>query len=112
MSEAIMSNNRKIDEALHLLNEAAKDKKDELRRLLGEKYSSIKDTLTEVAMDNKEVLNRVKRLATDTLEDGQERIVQAAQDVDKQVRKNPWPYIGGAAAAALFLGYLMGRSRR
>ena len=31
---------------------------------------------------------------------------------DREVKKNPWPYIGGAAAAALLIGYAMGSSRR
>lgn len=112
MSDTTFQNNRKIDEALHLLNEAAKEKKEELQRLLGEKYSNIKETLTEVAMNNKDVMNHVKRIAQDTLEEGQERLGEVAGDIDRQVRSNPWPYIGGAAGAALILGYLMGSSRR
>ena len=112
MSENTFNSNKKIDEALHLLNEAAKEKKEELRQLLGEKYSHIKETLTEVALNNKEVLGRVKRITQDTLQDGQERIAEAAGEIDKQVRSNPWPYIGGVAAGALLLGFLMGSSRK
>jgi len=56
MAESTFNGNRKIDEALQLLNEAARDKKDEFRRLLSDKYLNIKETLTEVAMNNKEVI--------------------------------------------------------
>jgi ElaB/YqjD/DUF883 family membrane-anchored ribosome-binding protein len=112
MSDNHIASNRKIDEALQLLNEAAKEKKDELKRLLGERYGSIREALTEVAMNNRDVVDRVKRLAADTLEDGQERVREAATEIDREVRNNPWPYIGGAAAAALLVGYLMGSSRR
>jgi ElaB/YqjD/DUF883 family membrane-anchored ribosome-binding protein len=104
--------NRKIDEALQLLNEAARDKKDELRRLLGEKYLNIKDALTEVAMSNKDVLEDVKRMAADRIAEGREKVEEVISDVDTKVRQNPWPYIGGAAAAALLVGYIMGSSKR
>ncbi|HTL69890.1 MAG TPA: DUF883 domain-containing protein [Candidatus Eisenbacteria bacterium] len=112
MSETTFNSNRKIDEALQLLNEAAKEKKDELRRLLGEKYSSIKEALTEVALNNKEVLGNVRRLAQDSIEEGQERFTETVETIDTEVRKNPWPYIGGAAAVALLLGFVLGNSKR
>lgn len=103
---------RKIDEALHLLNEAARDKKDELQHLLGEKYAHIKDALTEVAMSNKDVLADVKRIAQERIDEGREKVEAVIADVDTQVRRNPWPYIGGAAAAALLIGYILGSSKR
>lgn len=111
MSETYNST-RKIDEALQLLNEAAKDKKDELRRLLGEKYSDIRETLTEVALSNREVLDRVKRVAAETIEEGQERAAETFEQIDSEVRKNPWPYLGGVAAGALLVGFILGSSRR
>ena len=112
MSETTFNSNRKIDEALQLLNEAAKEKKEELRNLLSEKYSSIKEALTEVALNNREVLGNVRRLAQDSIEEGQERFGQVVEDLDAEVRKNPWPYIGGTAAAALLLGFILGNSKR
>jgi ElaB/YqjD/DUF883 family membrane-anchored ribosome-binding protein len=112
MAQETLNGNRKIDEALQLLNEAARDKKDELQRLLGEKYSNIKEALTEVAMNNKEVLSHIQRVAQEKLEEGQEKISAVVSDVDEQVRSNPWPYIGGAALAALLIGYVLGSSKR
>lgn len=108
----LANSNRKIDEALQLLNEAAKEKKDELRHLLTDKYASIKETLTEVALNNREVLDRAKRIAIERFEEGQEKVTEAVGELDREVKKNPWPYIGGAAAAALLIGYAMGSSRR
>lgn len=108
----LANSNRKIDEALQLLNDAAKDKKDELKRLLGEKYSNIRETLTEVALNNREVLDRAKRIAVERFEESQEKVTEAVSELDREVKKNPWPYIGGAAAAALLVGYAMGSSRR
>ena len=111
-SSDTQNNNRKINEALELLNEAAREKKDELRHLLSDKYSHIKETLTDMAVTNQEILDRVKRNAELAYQEGEEKIKEALEDIDQEVRKNPWPYIGGAAAAALLLGYILGSSRR
>lgn len=105
-------NARKIDEALQLLNEAAREKKDELKQLLDEKYTNIKSALGEVIDDNSELARQFRKRAGEAFEEGQEHLEEAMADVDREVRRNPWPYIGGAAAAALVLGFLMGSSRR
>ena len=104
--------NKKFEEALHLLNEAAKDKKEEIQSLLQNKYSNIKDAIEEVTSTGKNRLNRIKRLAGDSIEEGQERIEEVLEDVDKRVRKDPWPYLGGVALGALLLGFIMGSSRK
>ena len=112
MSTDTLNSNRKIEEALHLLNEAAKEKKDELRSLLSDKYSAVKDALTDVAANNKEILDRVQKMAWNSFEEGKEKIGETMETVDAEVRKNPWPYIGGVAAVALLLGFVMGSSRK
>ena len=109
---AELSSNRKIEEALSLLNEAARDKKEEFGRILTDKYEHIKDTLTQVAMDKKEIIENATRIAKDRIEEGQEYITEVAQDIDKQVRKNPWPYIGGVAVTALLVGFILGNSKK
>lgn len=81
---------RKLDEALRLLNEAAREKKDEIQGLLSEKYGDIKDVLGQ----------------------GGARAKEWTEDVEEKVRQNPWPYIGGVALGALFVGFLMGTSRQ
>lgn len=104
------NSSEKFEEALQLLNEAAREKKDELQKLLGEKYGDIKDALFEVASKNKETMNRIKKATLNAVEEGQERFEDAVVDIDKKVKKNPWPYIGGAAAGALLLGFILGSS--
>ena len=109
---AHQNSNQKFEEALQLLNDAAREKKDELQRLLGEKYNDIKDALFEVASNNKETVNRVRKMALNAVEEGQERFEDAVTDIEKKVKKNPWPYIGGAAIGALLLGFILGNSSR
>ena len=43
---------------------------------------------------------------------GVEKAREIADDVDKHVHRNPWPYIAGTAAVGLLLGYILGRNRK
>ena len=97
----VRSSNAKISEALELLNQAAREKNDELKGLLINKYSHIREALTSQAGQAQEMINQ-----------GKEKVIEIASDVDKRVHKDPWVYIAGAAAASLLLGYLMGAKRK
>jgi ElaB/YqjD/DUF883 family membrane-anchored ribosome-binding protein len=46
------------------------------------------------------------------LRQGQEQIKQVASSVDKQLHSNPWPIVSAVAVGAIFLGFIMGTSRR
>lgn len=111
MSEATNSS-KKFEEALQLLNEAAREKKDEIQKLLGDKYGHIRSVIEDAASEGKDRLDRFRDQAGERWEEGQEQAIRAAKEIDKNVRQNPWPYIGGVAVGALVLGFLMGSSRR
>lgn len=87
----VLGGNEKITEALKLLDEAAKEKKDELRELIAEKYENLK-----------EATGRARELSI-------EKTKELASTVDESVHENPWYYIGGVAIGALLLGYILGR---
>ena len=112
MSAEISNSNKKFEEALQLLNEAAKDKKNEIQGLLGEKYSHIKSAIQEVTSGKSAEFNRMKKTAQDVIEQGGEKFKEVATDLDEKVHENPWSYIGGVAVGALLLGYILGSSKR
>jgi ElaB/YqjD/DUF883 family membrane-anchored ribosome-binding protein len=91
----------KISEALELLNEAAKDKRDELKGLMVNRYTHIREAMTSGVGHAQEAITQ-----------GKEKVIEMASDVDKRVHKDPWVYVAGAAVGSLLLGYLMGSKRK
>ena len=96
---------KRINEALELLNGAARDKKAELQAAMENKYTDLSAVVTEFS-------ERMNNGMSKKIETGKQKVAEVANDIDKSVHKNPWPYIGGAAAVALISGFLLGRSRR
>ena len=111
MSNEIFNHSKKLNDALQVLNDAAKEKKDEIQKLLSDRYADIQDALHDVAVQGRRNFKKAQRAATHAIEEGEERIKEVAGDVDRNVRKNPWAYIGGAAVGALLLGYILGASK-
>ena len=99
------TSNAKISEALELLNEAAKEKRSELEGLMANKYAHIREAMTDG-------VDHAKEFAQKTINEGKEKVIAIAGDVDKRVHKDPWVYIAGAAAISLVAGYLMGSKRK
>lgn len=103
--DQLKSNRSKLNEALELLNEAAREKKGEFQEILTNKYSHIRDAMALEAQ-------KARCLAKDVLADGERKIKETTASVDANVRRDPWPYVAGTAAVALLVGYLMGTKRK
>lgn len=84
------ANTKKINKALGLLSKAAADKKEEMSK----------------------GFNRIKKLTTETFEDGSKQVRNTVADVNRQIKKNPWTFVGGIAAGAVALGYLLGVTKK
>ncbi len=108
-------NNEKLTEALKLLEEAAREKQDDLRNLVSDKYKHLKSAIGDTEHTVIESLTAAgKRTLEGTLhakDAGAEKLKQATATVDEHVHANPWPYVGGTALAALLLGYILGRKK-
>jgi ElaB/YqjD/DUF883 family membrane-anchored ribosome-binding protein len=96
---------KRINEALDLLNAVARDKKAELQAAMENKYTDLSSVVSAFT-------DQMKTRATDKFEAGKQKVVDVATDIDKSVHKNPWAYIGGATAVAMLFGFLLGRSRK
>ena len=110
--QTMNNHNGKISEALALLNEAAKDKKEEVQKLLSSKYKDIREVLEERLEESREKFGQFRETTQEAIHEGQVRVKKAAREADKEVHSNPWKYIGIAAGCALVAGFFMGRSSK
>ena len=103
-----------IAEALKLLEEAAKQKKDELRTVMSDKYTHLKDLIIENESSLVKSLSDAKKHAAEAAIHAKEVSVEKAReivgDVDKNIHRNPWSYIAGTAVISLLFGYILGRN--
>lgn len=105
----------KLNEALRLLEEAAREKKDELKGLVSDKYEHLKSALVGAEHSVADSLSAAQKRAVEAIvhakEVGTKKVKEVAGAVDGSVHENPWPYIAGAGAAAFLVGYLLGRRK-
>ncbi|OGV67942.1 MAG: hypothetical protein A2283_12270 [Lentisphaerae bacterium RIFOXYA12_FULL_48_11] len=110
------TSSEKISEALKLLEEAAVQKKDELKSVMSDKYSHLKNVIVETETNLAQTLSSAKKHAVEAAlrakEAGVEKAKEIALDVDESAHRNPWPYIAGTAVVGLLLGYILGRNRK
>ena len=113
--EQALSNNEKITEALRLLEDAAKGKKEELRTLVSNKYRNLKEALGEAELDMAAAVAAARKRTMEAAQQAKDlglvKAKEIAAEVDEQVHENPWPYISGVAVAALLIGYILGRNK-
>ena len=92
----------KLNEALAHLNEAAKERRGELQKLLAEKYTDLGAAIGGAA-----------GASANWMKEGGREVGEAAKlaasTVDHSLRKHPWYYVGGAAVGGLLIGLLIGR---
>jgi len=114
--EHASTSNENIAEALKLLEEAAHQKKDELRAIMSNKFTNLKNLVMESEGSFMKALVSAKGHALEATahakDVGVEKAREMARDVNESVHRSPWPYIAGSAAAGLLLGYLLGRDRK
>lgn len=99
---------QKISEALELLNQAAKEKRDELAKLVEEKYSYVKSAFSDTSDGARRTAEQARTAAEDVLHAGEARLRGTASTVDRSVRENPWAYLSGVAIVCALAGYVLG----
>ena len=102
---------KKIDDALQLLESAAKEKKNDLKVHIGERYRHIRgifkgDGQSALQASTQELKNRVKKLE-EGWNKGRERTQNFLENTNKKVHEKPLQYIGGAAVTSFVLGLLL-----
>jgi ElaB/YqjD/DUF883 family membrane-anchored ribosome-binding protein len=99
----------KIEEALQLLQEAAEEKKDEVKKLLSGKYASLRDAVVDIEGTLAEKVEELTRKADHVRVVAEKKARKIATEVDEKVHEDPWRVIGWTTVTALLVGYLLGR---
>jgi ElaB/YqjD/DUF883 family membrane-anchored ribosome-binding protein len=110
--EGTHTSNENIAEALKLLEEAAKQKKDELKSVLSDKYTHLRGLIVGVESDVAKRVGDTKNHALEVAAHVQEIGVEKAREVNKSAHQNPWVFIGGATVISLLFGYILGRNSK
>jgi ElaB/YqjD/DUF883 family membrane-anchored ribosome-binding protein len=107
-----------IDEALQVLENAARERSQDLQDLIQSKYANIKDVLSiqpETKNRIREFGERVQenvRHGRDSVNEmmhtGSQRVTDTAGKVNKEVHTHPFQVISGVAVSALLLGFILG----
>ncbi len=110
------TSNENIAEALKLLEEAARQKKHDLKAVIADKYTHLRNVLLEDEHALGQTLSEARKQAIEAAvrarDAGVEKAREVAGHVNECVHHNPWPYIAGSAAAGLLLGFMLGRNRK
>lgn len=100
---------QEINDALDVLNEAARDDGAELEEIIRGKYEELKEMFAAMELQAGEKAQRGMDRMMDKCREAGDMLKQHAQWADEKVRERPWESIGFAAAAAFGIGYLVGR---
>lgn len=113
MVEETKHSSQKISEALQLLEEAAKEKKDDIRKMITDKYGGVKELFAGSEEQVTEALKKARAYASEKAVYakgvGEEKVMEYSKALDEDVHRNPWHYIGGAALGGLLLGFILGK---
>jgi ElaB/YqjD/DUF883 family membrane-anchored ribosome-binding protein len=106
---ATKENAEKVKDALRILNEAARDEKEEVARLLSDRYADLKSVVQDVEDAARDQTSRIGDRLRD-LEQGVEmKAKESTEAVNRKVHEQPWQSMAATAVGALVLGYMMGR---
>jgi ElaB/YqjD/DUF883 family membrane-anchored ribosome-binding protein len=106
----------KIQQALELLNEAARDKRDELYEVLESQYDDLRKVVGNVSTSLLEKTGEIKERTESVIHNGQKKIEESvsntAERVTESVKKHPWGVLGVLAAGAFVLGVRASSKKR
>jgi len=91
-----------LNEALAHVNEVAKERREDVKKLVEEKYTDLGSAFGGAANASADWVKEQGREVGD-------KTKLAAKTVSRSARIHPWYYVGGAAATGLLVGMLVGR---
>ncbi len=98
-----------LAEALKLLENAARLKRDELKSVMSDKYTHLRSVILEnegsLLSSFLHAKDNALQAASDVEAAGVAKAKEFGQEVDQCVRRNPWLCLAGTALAGLLIGF-------
>ncbi|MDK2857637.1 MAG: hypothetical protein PWQ29_1299 [Verrucomicrobiota bacterium] len=101
----------KISEALELLNEAAREQKNEFSGLIADKYDDLKKAMMSVESEIEAKALRGVRKMQEVSQEASAGIKHVAENVDKKAHEDPWKTFSWVIAGAFIVGFLLGNKK-
>jgi len=100
---------QKIQDALSLLEEAAREKTEDVSELIAGKYQQLKDVFYSLEDEASEKTRHGAERLSELKDAASERAQDTAARVDKKVHEAPWVTLGLPILGALAIGFMFGR---
>jgi ElaB/YqjD/DUF883 family membrane-anchored ribosome-binding protein len=120
-----------IEEALRVLDEALARPAADLKEMIGQDFGNLRSAFGETfarsvesattsfsnlkdsaRSTGKDTAGRIGEFSSEAISNLMENGREAAQALDKNIRANPWPMIGGIAAGTFALGFLLAKGSK
>lgn len=104
-----------INDALVVLDSAAKKSREEVKNMITDDYQYLKQTFNELSPQVKSAFSSIGNQSKQMIKEAKDTTMATAKDsamvVDRTVHQNPWSFIGGAVLAGGILGFLIANRR-
>lgn len=101
----------RIMEALEILDDVAKEKRDEIRDLIQKDFRHIRRAVSDLEEPARDLRDRLNEYARELRHSGGEQARDVARRIDREVHSHPWAYMTGLGVSSLVLGFVLGRKR-
>lgn len=102
---------QKINEALSVLNEAARTGREELEELFSDKYNDLRSAVRDAEAQLSDSARQGAHRLGEMKDSAVERVKDTALQVDRKAHESPWKIFGSMVAGAFVVGFLLGRRK-
>ena len=96
---------KKPEEAMELLHEAAREKKEELSEGVYKNVNRIRGLVNQASANGRKALHEAKEKAQEAFHSGESAVREKAAEASRRVHAYPWIFLGCVAVGAFYLGY-------